>query len=161
MRMSIEYMITHDIDWFCCVDKRFYVHLASNGSLLPEFANNREILRYSQQFVSDLPFISEEHVRYNEAHIQELREYRGFDESRYLESFKFFAQKGFYSFDYEWNEDGYGRYRLLVAPGQPISPYFDNMQEFLPHITRDELYDEYRRETDLLDDIINQIINFG
>lgn len=121
MIMSNEHMMTNDIDWFCVVDNLYPLHLASNGSIIPAFAADRRELSQIQQIViskSPIPGIK---TPSNTKHIDELKELKGFNEDRYLESFRFFAERGFYSFDYEWGTQGKGQYKLLVRPSRPIS----------------------------------------
>lgn len=140
MRISENYMRTHDIDWFCCLDRRYLLHFASNGSLLPPFVADNWIVINSQRLLSVLPLQPGSELRYNEAHILQLSEQKDFGRERYLESFKFFAQKGCYSFDFEWKreneyfwgedfEENNGAYHLIVGPGsREISP---DMREYL------------------------------
>jgi len=153
MVISNEHMRTNDIDWFCVVDNQYPIHLASNGSIIPEFAADRIELSQIQQIViskSPIPGII---VRPNTEHIDELRGLTGFNEDRYLESFRFFAERGFYSFDYEWNTQGKGHYKLLVRPSHPISP--EEMRR-LPQVSIKDLNGQYK---DMFVELIQQIKN--
>ena len=136
--MSEKYMLTHDIDWFCCINHQYLVHLASNGSLLPEFVANTEVLKRAQQIVMELPFSSIGELHYNESHINELRKLEGFEKDRYMQSFSYFAQKGFYSMDYEWESEGEGGYRFIVGPSNRRYPPIDYVND-IPQIDIDKL----------------------
>ena len=112
--MREEYMLTRDIDWFAKIGP-YYMHFASNGSILPvEISRNQ--LEATQNRVAEIPEEGEQHI--NERHLGTLLRRgaigEGFQE-RYLESFRIFAAKGFYSFDYDRIE---GRYVLVAMPGQ-------------------------------------------
>ena len=163
MRMSTPYMLTHDIDWFCCVERRYLLHFASNGSILPELAAERYRLQMAQQAVIDMPFVEGIELRHNRQHIEELRLLSDFDENRYLESFRLFASKGFYSFDFEWNrgefaerwDDNIGEYKLIVGPQNPSLPFqTEILVDQLPQVTVRELNE---RDRYMFEGILNQI----
>lgn len=153
MIMSNAHMMANDIDWFCIIDNQYPLHLASNGSIIPEFAADGEELAQMQQMVANLPTISDNVLRNNTRHIDELSVLEGFEVNRYLESFRYFANKGFYSFDFEWNNDVDGQYKLLISPGTPLK-----VEQFrmIPHISINDLDDRYR---DMFIDIVQQIRN--
>ena len=66
MKYDINYMITHDIDWFCVING-LYVHVASAGGMLPENMRDRDELRLLQHNVSKAQFLfSENEIVYNE-----------------------------------------------------------------------------------------------
>lgn len=158
MRLSEEYMLTRDIDWFCCIEGRYLMHFASNGSILPEFAANIEQLSFAQRTVIRMPFLiqDQEELRYNRGHIEELSRLEEYDEIRYLSSFELFASKGFYSFDYEWNREGEeGEYRLIVGPGRRINdPEIEYFGSFLPQVDMRELNE---RDRSMFERILDQI----
>ena len=56
MDYSVDYMLTHDIDWVCIVNG-IYVHLASAGGILPLSFRDRETLRALQHNVAVAPYI--------------------------------------------------------------------------------------------------------
>jgi hypothetical protein len=153
MMMSNAHMMANDIDWFCIVDNHYPLHLASNGSIIPTFAAERDELAQLQQQVANLPEISNNELRKNQTYIDQLSHLEGYNESRYLQSFRFFAGKGFYSFDYEWANDNEGQYILLVAPQNPISP---EVLRNIPHINIKNTDDRYSM---MFRDIIQQIRN--
>jgi hypothetical protein len=158
MRLPDEYMLTRDIDWFCCVEGQYLMHFASNGSLLPEFAANIEQLFFAQRDVVRMPFLFQgsEELRYNRGHIEELSRLEEYDEIRYLSSFELFASKGFYSFDYEWNREGEGgEYILIVGPGSIINePEIEYFGRYLPQVY---LRDLDERDRSMFERILNQI----
>lgn len=159
MRIAENYMLTHDIDLFCCLERRYLIHLASNGSILPRFIDDRRVLRVSQALVREVPIMPEGELQYNTPHINELRNLIDFDENRYFESFRFFAQKGFYSFDYEWNEETEGEYVLLVGPQEPRQyPWREFLMDRLPQVLVRELNE---RDRFLFERILNQIERMG
>ena len=164
MRISDSYMLTHDIDWFCCVDRRFLLHFASNGSIIPALAAERYQLQRAQQTAIDMPFVEGIELQYNRRHIEELQGLKGFDENRYLESFRLFASKGFYSFDFEWNRKEYvdrmddniiGEYKLIVGPRNSSIPFrTEILIDRLPQVLVSELNE---RDRLMFDRILDQI----
>lgn len=156
MRLPEEYMLTRDIDWFCCVEGQYLMHFASNGSILPEFAADMAQLYFAQRTVVRMPFLFQgsDELRYNRGHIEELSRLEEYDEIRYLSSYELFASKGFYSFDYEWNREG-GEYRLIVGPGNRIiSPEIEYFGRYLPQIYMRELNE---RDRSMFERILSQI----
>lgn len=98
MKYLDDYMYSKDIDWFCIINK-FYVHVASAGSLLPEIINDRNKLRKIQKQVFDLPYIFDDNdIIINDRFINE-RFNNNEDISNYLSSFIDMARKGFVSMD--------------------------------------------------------------
>ena len=104
-----SYVRTHDIDWFCKIGNR-YCHFASNGGLIPAFANdskrNKEIQNYVGSKLS--VNISQEDIVINHEYVN--RRLKRYDyewdkslnidiEKEYLRSFVEMAQKGFWSYD--------------------------------------------------------------
>ncbi len=154
MVMSNAHMMTNDIDWFCIVDHQYPIHLASNGSIIPHFAADRRDLLHAQRVVARVPFWERNELQYNEEHIEELGRLEGFDRNRYLWSFRFFAEKGFYSFDYEWRGDE-GEYIFLVKPKEPRKcSWREYLIHQLPHVPMDELNE---RDRLMFERILNQI----
>lgn len=149
-----ENMLLRDIDWFCRIEG-YLCHFASNGSKLPSFIVNSWLIRRTQDIAAELPIIFEEReLRINENYRRELQELEGFNEQQYYESFKFFASKGFYSFDYEWNREG-GEYRLIVGPGSRIiNPELENLIEYLPRVSLERVNE---RDRLMFERILNQI----
>lgn len=129
MRLTENYMLTHDIDWFFIIEGN-PVHLASNGSLLP-ITIDKQDLRSLQEFVTFHPSrYDSEQIRYCEENLAiianqsqenisrgEGEEFQDieFDRERYIASFAVFAQKGLGSYD--WNEQLH-RYLLIAAPAE-------------------------------------------
>lgn len=115
MRLSRSYIQSRDIDWFCNIDG-IYVHAASAGGELPEFVNDRKMLREMQLAVSELKDIYKENqIVFNEEvirkrlreNIKRLAEHgvesNEYDEEEsyrdYISTFATMAQKGFVSYD--------------------------------------------------------------
>ena len=111
-----------------------------------------------------MPFVEGIELQYNRQHIEELQGLRGFDENRYLESFRLFANKGFYSFDFEWNRKEYvdgmddnitGEYKLIVGPRNSSLPFqTEILMDHLPQVSMRELDDRYN---DMFVGIMDQI----
>ena len=157
MVMTNAHMMTNDIDWFCVLDHQYPIHLASNGSIIPHFASDRMNLLRAQRIVARIPFWERVELQYNEQHIEELSQLEGFDKNRYLWSFRFFAEKGFYSFDYEWDGDE-GEYILLASPRQPRKcPWREYLIERLPHVPMEEWNEKDRLMFDRILDQIKRI----
>lgn len=114
--MEIGYMQAYDIDWFAKCDS-YYLHFASNGSELP-INMEKEYLFYIQDRVAQIE--EERELRINEQYLYRLLESGRLEATtpeRYLASFKIFASKGFYSFDYDHEE---GKYILVAGPGNGV-----------------------------------------
>lgn len=110
--MEIGYMQAYDIDWFAKCDS-YYLHFASNGSELPVDLEREDIF-YMQNQVALV--IEEGDPLINEPYLYRLLDAGRLEATttdRYLASFKIFASKGFYSFDYEKDEN---RYILVAGP---------------------------------------------
>ena len=110
-----------------------------------------------------MPFIEGIELRYNWRHIEELRGLSGYDESRYLESFRLFASKGFYSFDFEWNrreyanrmDDNIGDYKLIVGPRNSGIPFrTEILKDRLPQVLVRDLNE---RDRYMFEGILDQI----
>lgn len=109
-------MQAYDIDWFAKCDS-YYLHFASNGSELP-LNLEKEDISYMQ--IQAAQIIEEGEPRINEQYLHRLLEAGRLEATtpdRYLASFKIFASKGFYSFDFDHTE---GRYVLVAAPSEGI-----------------------------------------
>lgn len=128
-KYSRKYIATRDIDWFAKVSlldgREFPVHVASRGTKLPAFVNNKERNRAIQCVVAkkiELPLHDE---LYEDVH------YVGFEnvenvskeDKMYLSSFGEMAHQGFYSFD--TIEQGNQKYYMLVA--YPSYPKLDDV----------------------------------
>lgn len=99
MDYSENYMLTHDIDWFCIVNG-IYVHLASAGGILPLSFRDRDILRELQHEVAVAPYLfAEEDVVDNEAFLNQRFANNPKGRASYLVSFRDMARKGFVSMD--------------------------------------------------------------
>lgn len=94
-----NYMLTHDIDWFCIING-MYVHLASAGGILPKGFRNKEKLRMQQYNVANAPFVyGEDDIIYNEDFLTQRFEGNPKGRASYLVTFREMAQKGFISMD--------------------------------------------------------------
>lgn len=134
-KYSRKYITTRDIDWFAKVSfldgREFLIHVASRGTKLPTFVNNKERNRAIQSAVAmkiEFPLYDE---LYEDVH------YVGFENAGnvskedkiYLASFGEMAHQGFYSFD--TIEHGKQKYYRLVA--YPSSQEVDDaILELLP-----------------------------
>lgn len=104
------YQQTHDIDWFCKIGNTA-MHFASNGGLLPNKVNNREVNSHIQHVVATMDDVVSEtdQILVNSAYVYERlgkNENRASYE-RYIESFVAMAKKGFVSFDRMIEADAY------------------------------------------------------
>lgn len=109
---------TRDIDWFCAING-IYVHVASAGGDIPNFINDRRVLRPSQRAAEALEDINtDEEVHINETFLRGMN----VDLEHYLPSFVYMAKKGFYSFD-RTNIDNPndGHYHLVAWPTHLVS----------------------------------------
>lgn len=126
-KYDVDYIETHDIDWFCKIGNTA-MHFASNGGNLPEKVNNREQLRVIQHAVAMLDDVQgKEEIVINRQYVwRVLRnndKQKAFDD--YVESFVAMARKGFISFDrmsegdvYMWIARPVGRVEVKI-PGLP------------------------------------------
>lgn len=121
MKYPESYLLSKDIDWFFQINNS-YVHVASAGGSLPASVNNREKLRNIQHQVFNLPYLySEEEVAVNMIFIQQLLDldinYNQEQYFQYLQSFMFFARKGFISLDRTYVNDPFSNhYHIVCAP---------------------------------------------
>jgi hypothetical protein len=118
MRYSNNYLQSHDIDWFCVING-IPVHFASAGSLLPYWANNKEVLRSVQRFVNTLPIVVDDDIEIDSS----LKERFTKDElADYLQTFEDMARKGFISYDKANIGDGESSiYRFVCGPKVPFN----------------------------------------
>ena len=136
MPLSEEYQYTHDIDLFCIISEN-YIHIASNGGLLPNNINNTILLERIQNHVAQMPSIF--NYKLNKTYLDKilndgrLRHVEMLDDNSvdlfvpmsvdfgnhqlspkekvYCWSFIEMAQKGFFSYDRD--NDGY---HLIAKP---------------------------------------------
>lgn len=95
----MDYMLTHDIDWFCVVNG-IYVHLASAGGILPLSFRDRETLRALQHNVAVAPYIfTEEEIIDNNTFLDQRFANNPKGRASYVVSFRDMARKGFVSMD--------------------------------------------------------------
>ena len=109
-------MQAYDIDWFAKCES-YYLHFASNGSELPLDLENDNLFEMQNQVAQ---IIEKGEPRINEQHLHRLLENGRLEVTtteRYLASFKIFASKGFYSFDYDQEEK---IYILVAAPEEGL-----------------------------------------
>lgn len=117
MKYSDNYVLTHDIDWFCTINGH-YIHFASNGGFLPNEINDRNKLREIQSEVSNGQIIySAEDILYNEEFLRDRFGENFEARENYINSFREMAQKGFISFDRTNFNDPYDhRYHMVCRP---------------------------------------------
>jgi hypothetical protein len=110
-----------------------------------------------------MPFTEDVELQYNRRYIEGLRGSSGFDENRYLESFRLFASKGFYSFDFEWNkreyagrmDDNIGEYKFIDGPRNSSIPFRTAiLMDHLPQVLVRELNE---RDRYMFEGILDQI----
>jgi hypothetical protein len=100
MRYTNDYMHSKDIDWFCSVNKKYWIHIASAGGILPDKINDRNQLRNIQHRVFNFPDIyADEEIIKNENFLQARFNDDEIAIETYLSSFKSMAKKGFISLD--------------------------------------------------------------
>ena len=120
MKLSKVYINSHDIDWFAFYENK-YIHVASAGGYLPEVVNNRENLRFIQDYVKKLPLEEHEIIK----NIKEVVSILKIPEEQlevYFESFENMAKKGFYSYDkVDINDIEDNKYILVAYPKEPIN----------------------------------------
>lgn len=99
MDYNENYMLTHDIDWFCIVSG-IYVHLASAGGILPLSFRDRDALRTLQHNIAVAPYqYEEEDIMYNDAFLSQRFADNAKGRTSYIVSFREMARKGFVSMD--------------------------------------------------------------
>lgn len=122
MRYELNYMFTHDIDWFCIING-LYVHVASAGGIIPETMRDRDELRLLQHNVSKAPYLfSENEIAYNEdflnSHFPD-----GKAREDYVRSFRDMARKGFISMDRtDWTNPESNNYHVVCCPSRNLKP---------------------------------------
>lgn len=100
MRYTNDYMHSKDIDWFCSVNEKYWIHVASAGGILPDKINDRNQLRKIQYRVFNLPDIyADEEIIKNDDFLQIRFNDDEMAIKTYLSSFKSMAKKGFISLD--------------------------------------------------------------
>lgn len=122
MKYDLNYMFTHDIDWFCIVNGS-YVHVASAGGLLPEEMRDRDTLRELQYQVSVAPdLFSDNEIEYNEKFLNNRFE-NGKGREDYVRSFRDMAKKGFTSMDRTNVSDPESNtYHVVCCPNSNLTP---------------------------------------
>ena len=128
MDYNENYMMTHDIDWFCIVNG-VYVHLASAGGILPRGFRNRESLRTLQNRIANVPLVcGENDVMYNEDFLSQRFENNPKGRASYLVTFKEMAQKGFVSMDRtNLNDSSDNHYHIVCYPKNRDIRVFEGM----------------------------------
>ena len=120
MKYNTNYMRTHDIDWFCIINK-LYVHVASAGGIIPEAMRDRDELRQLQYIVSNAPYLySDDELVYNESF---LNSHFQVGEARedYVRSFRDMARKGFISMDRtDWINPDSNDYHVVCCPNRKL-----------------------------------------
>lgn len=122
MKYDLNYMINHDIDWFCIING-LYVHVASAGGLLPENMRDRDELRLLQHNVSKAPYLfSENEIVYNEGFLNSHFP-DGKAREDYVRSFRDMARKGFVSMDRtNWTNPESNEYHVVCLPNRNLTP---------------------------------------
>lgn len=119
-KYTVEYLLTHDLDWFCYINDRL-VHGASNGGTLPTKVNNQEQNSINQKIVyNQKPIYSIDDIEINTKYInkrfldsEHLYTVWELEQKKYnyLKTFIDMAMRGFYSFDriehYIYNSNKY------------------------------------------------------
>ena len=127
MKFTESYLLTRDIDWFFYVNNH-YIHVASNGGILPNFVNDILRLREEQARVSQLIINQDSDFVINNEYVNSrlnrvldnigdrINENINIDDlyNSYLSSFIEMAKKGFYSFDRSLEDDK--MYTLICYP---------------------------------------------
>lgn len=131
MIYDLNYMLNHDIDWFCMING-VYVHVASAGGIIPESMRDREVLRKLQHNVSIAPEIfADEDIEYNEQylnnHFPDAKE-----REDYVRSFRDMARKGFISMDRtNWSNPESNIYHVVCRPKRSVIPINQEDERFL------------------------------
>ena len=122
MKYDINYMITHDIDWYCVING-LNVHVASAGGMLPENMRDRDELRLLQHNVSKAQFLfSENEIVYNEGFLNSHFP-DGKAREDYVRSFRDMARKGFVSMDRtNWTNPESNVYHVVCLPNRNLKP---------------------------------------
>ena len=122
MKYNTNYMLTHDIDWFCIING-LYVHVASAGGIIPEAMRDRDELRQLQHNVSNAPYLfSENEIVYNERFLNS-HFIEGKAREDYVHSFRDMARKGFVSMDRtDWINPESNDYHVVCCPNRNLRP---------------------------------------
>lgn len=122
MKYDLNYMLTHDIDWFCIING-LYVHVASAGGIIPENLRDRDELRLLQHNVSNAPYLfSENEIVYNETFLNSHFP-DGKAREDYVRSFRDMARKGFVSMDRtNWTDIESNDYHVVCQPNRTLKP---------------------------------------
>lgn len=131
MKYDLNYMLTHDIDWFCVING-LYVHVASAGGIIPEDLRDRDELRLLQHNVSKAPYLfSENEIVYNEAFLNSHFP-DGKAREDYVRSFRDMARKGFISMDRtNWTNPESNIYHVVCRPKRNIVPIDHDVEQIL------------------------------
>lgn len=120
MKYNTNYMLTHDIDWFCIING-LYVHVASAGGIIPEAMRDRDELRQLQYIVSNAPYLySDDEIVCNESFLKNHC-LEGKAKEDYVRSFKDMARKGFISMDRtDWINPESNDYHVVCCPDRKL-----------------------------------------
>ncbi len=120
MKYNTNYMLTHDIDWFCIING-LYVHVASAGGIIPEAMRDRDELRLLQYNVCNAPDIfREEDIVYNKSFLNSHFP-EGEAREDYVRSFRDMARKGFVSMDRtDWINPESDVYHVVCCPNRSL-----------------------------------------
>ena len=170
-----DYLQSHNVDWFACVNG-IWIHSASRGGLLPSKVDNEVVLPRLQGICSNLPDICDRkdilinddllEERYRRAldiyahYYGDNTEFQGHDEaldhneflSQYSELFVDMAVKGFYSFVRVDIDDDYSNeYRLVAYPPKIENNKLDSLirHPFDEAFGEDEEMSEYLRNVSI------------
>lgn len=145
---SDEYLILHDIDWFCIINDT-PIHAASNGGTLPSYIKNHpDVNIKNQEFAYSLDkkyefadigintdYIDEKFANIEVSSFYELLEMK----INYLRSFVDMASRGFYSFDrIDYNNFESNNYILIAWPKHPDNSEIMNHFKNITFIINDE-----------------------
>lgn len=120
MKYNTNYMLTHDIDWFCIING-LYVHVDSAGGIIPEAMRDRDELRQLQYIVSNAPYLySDDEIVCNESFLNNHC-LEGKAKEDYVRSFKDMARKGFISMDRtDWINPESNDYHVVCCPDRKL-----------------------------------------
>lgn len=134
----MDYMLTHDIDWFCIVNG-LYVHLASAGGILPLSFRDRDALRTLQHNVAVAHYLyADVDVVDNEDFLNQRFADNPKGRASYVVSFRDMARKGFVSMDRTNLLDPYdNHYHIVSRPRSWNEQRIENIE--IPVMPIDEL----------------------
>lgn len=149
--MNNNYIITHDIDWFCIISGK-PIHVASAGGNLPKSVKSLKQLHDWQRKVGEIHFRSE--VELNRSYISQniiQKDYNGFDydyfpqendfiieldnyglniiEKEYYNTFVEMAIRGFYSFDRNLHDEDNNTYHIVARTINPNRELLEMLKE--------------------------------